>query len=87
MASKIGITICFGRTGNGIVIGKMYPIGVDRGQKLRLANRANKGFIDVDGDSINTRYNNRYVSPTEVTLISEDIDTVGEIIISKIKML
>ena len=87
VASKIGITICFGRTGNGLVIGKMYPIGCDRGQKLRSANRANEGFIDVDGDSINTRYNNRFVSPTEVTLISEDLDKVEEIIISKIKML
>jgi len=87
VATKIGVAICFGRGGNGIVIGKMYPIGINRGQAVRSIYRATEDFIDVDGDSKNTHYNDRFISPSEFTIFSENICNIESTLISKIRML
>jgi len=68
VSSKRGLAICFGRQGNGVVVGKMFPIGEEKGQTIRERRRNDPEFIDVDGDTIVTRYNNRFVGPIEVFL-------------------
>ena len=87
VASKIGVAICFGRAGNGIVLGKMYPIGVSRGQEIRSTDKGSADFIDVDGDSINTRYNDRFVNPVQISVKSDQFKKLDELIVSKLKTL
>ena len=60
-----GVAICFGREGNGLVLGAMLPIWdatptVDRREWRELPD-----FINVDGVSGPTRYNRRFIDPTD----------------------
>lgn len=72
VSSKRGIAICFGRGGNGFVFGEMYPLGVSAGQTSRTRRKRDPFFIDVDGDSFQTRYNNRFINPVEVFVDAYD---------------
>ncbi len=87
VSSNHGLAICFGRQGNGIVVGEMFPIGEERGQTTRQRRKNDPEFIDVDGDSIVTRYNNRFVSPNEVFVGTAKMRQVETIIKSLIKSL
>jgi hypothetical protein len=66
VSTNIGVAICFGREGNGLVLGLMYPVGQGSGQKIRPRRKNDSNFIDVDGDTQITRYNSRFIEPVEI---------------------
>jgi hypothetical protein len=88
VSSKIGVAVCFGRTGNGIVVGVMPPAGTltDRCTFRRIGKRDDMK-INVDGDSSITRYNNRFIGPTEIFLEDFKKLDLAKIVISKINEL
>ena len=87
VSSKFGVTIAFGRCGNGVVAGAMYPNGVVRNQTFRSFNKNKENFIDVDGDSMVSRYNDRFVCPIEVKAHSCQMNKVDEVILDVIRCL
>ncbi len=87
VSSNTGIAICFGRKGNGLVLGKMYPIGQGTGQTLRSKNRTDKDFINVNGVSVTTRYNDRFVNPKEIHQKDIDYDKFFEYLLPRLETL
>ena len=82
-----GIAICFGRNGNGLVLGKMYPIGRGTGQTLRSKKRTDQDFINVNGVSVTTRYNDRFVNPQEIYRKDIDYDKFFEYLLPRLETL
>ena len=74
VSSKVGIAICFCKNGNGVILGKMHPMGILNNQEKRSIRKKEPNFIDVDGASNITRYNNRFVNPFEMYKDKFDID-------------
>lgn len=73
VSTHASIAICFGRRGEGVVLGLMEPAEMS----LRLAplvKRTDKGTpkVDVDGPNPSTRYNNRFINPKE--MLVEEFD-------------
>jgi len=67
VSTHASIAVCFGRHGEGAVLGVMEPAGMS--QRLApLVNRtANEGLrVDVDGPNPSTKYNNRFINPKEM---------------------
>ena len=87
VSSNIGIAICFGRNGNGLVLGKMYPIGQGTGQTVRSKRRAEENFINVNGVSVTTRYNDRFVNPIEIYQRDIDFDKFFEYLLPRLETL
>jgi hypothetical protein len=59
------VTICFGRAGNGFVLGLMKSAGTNKFE-FDTVKRVNKqNFIDVDSNRESTSYNNKFVNPSE----------------------
>jgi hypothetical protein len=87
VSSNTGIAICFGRNGNGLVLGKMYPIGRGTGQTLRSKKRTDQDFINVNGVSVTTRYNDRFVNPQEIYRKDIDYDKFFEYLLPRLETL
>lgn len=81
VSSKVGVAICFCKRGNGVVTGKMYPIGIVHNQERRSLRRDDANFIDVNGASYTTKYNDRFVDPFEMY----KFDFQSELFISELK--
>ncbi|MEW7985373.1 MAG: hypothetical protein AB2797_02695 [Candidatus Thiodiazotropha sp.] len=76
VSTHASIAVCFGRRGEGVVLGLMEPAEMS----LRLApliKRTENGTprVDVDGPNRSTRYNNRFINPKE--MLVEEIDEVA----------
>jgi len=71
------VTICFGRTGNGAVIGLMLPSNaISSRVDICLRSPIIDG-IDVDGDSSATKYNDKFINPLELpSVIDEDGESI-----------
>ncbi len=59
----ISVSICFGRAGNGVVIGLMKPVESD-GFNIKTVDRiVTSDFIDLNSNKLATSYNSRFVNP------------------------
>ena len=87
VSSNVGLAICFGRDGNGLVLGKMYPLKMGAGQIKRSINRKDEKFINVDGVSTGTRYNDRFCSPSEFLIEKFDSNDFLEAIFKRLPTL
>lgn len=65
VSTSISATICFGRSGEGVVAGLMLPrAGIFHA--LETVKRSGTSLsVDVDGDKIGTQYNDCFVNPKE----------------------
>jgi hypothetical protein len=67
VSNSISATMCFARTGKGMVLGIMTPAGYSL-ESLPSINRTEMStYLDVDG-SAKTRYNNLFMNPKEFLL-------------------
>jgi len=81
VSCKVGVAICFCKRGNGVIMGKMYPIGIVHNQERRSPRRNDANFIDVNGASYTTKYNDRFVDPFEMY----KVDFQSELFISELE--
>jgi hypothetical protein len=60
VSSQSALVICFGKSGNGLVIGVMPPPGFGSVVVHRSQHKKEANFIDIDGASAPARYNDRF---------------------------
>lgn len=85
---KVGVAVCFCKFGRGIVSGIMYPMGYEKDQKYRSGNRRkDPDFIDVDGQSTITKFNDRFVDPHEMSRSYIDVDNFLSEVLTRVRLL
>lgn len=67
VSTHVSVAVCFGRRGEGAVLGIMEPAGISY-QVAPLVKRTENGNlqVDVDGPTQGTKYNNRFINPKEI---------------------
>ena len=60
VSSQTALVICFGKSGNGLVIGLMPAQGFGSVVVRRSQRKKDTNFIDIDGASAPSRYNDRF---------------------------
>lgn len=63
--SHPSVTICFGRAGNGFVVGLMKSVSTNKFELETIERVSHKKFIDINSSKASTSYNNKFVNPTE----------------------
>ena len=65
VSNSISTCICFGKFGDGVVIGTMFPYPKQEGVYKTEGRRTIVGRIDINGSSSSTKYNNKFVNPED----------------------
>jgi hypothetical protein len=67
VGTSLSVAICFGRSGNGAVVGLMQPSSSGlMGNAIPVVRSGNKkNVVDVDGNNPGTKYNDRFINPVE----------------------
>lgn len=67
VATSISVAICFGRTGNGAVVGLMQPSssGLPGAPTPVIRSADREMVVNVDGNNPGTYYNDRFINPKE----------------------
>ena len=60
VSNQTALVICFGKSGNGFVIGLMPAQGFGAVVVRRSQNKKNPDFINIDGVSAPSKYNDRF---------------------------
>jgi len=63
--SHPSVTICFGRAGNGFVVGLMKAAGTNKFELDTFKRVKKQNFIDVNSNKVSTSYNEKFVNPSE----------------------
>lgn len=66
------VAICFGRKGEGVVVGMLDSVTRPMFQELTRKRTGEAGVINVDGDKSDSRYNDHFLNPLEIR--TEDLD-------------
>lgn len=62
----ISVSVCFGRAGNGVVVGLMRPVESD-GFNIKTIDRpVTLDFIDLNSNKAATSYNSRFINPVDL---------------------
>lgn len=64
VSDGVYVAVCFGKEGNGAVVGTAESVTNRKGLKTISRNRS-ENFIDVDGSSSETKYNDAFVNPID----------------------
>jgi hypothetical protein len=62
----ISVSICFGRAGNGVVVGLMRPVESDCFNIKTVDRIVTSDFIDLNSNKAVTSYNSRFINPVEL---------------------
>ena len=65
VSNSISTCICFGKFGDGVVIGAMFPHPKKEGVYKTEDKRTIAGRIDINGNGSSTKYNNKFVNPKD----------------------
>ncbi len=84
--NSLSVTICFGRHGNGVVIGLMKPVESDRFQLDAIERKQGPDFIDLNSNKASTSYNSRFINPTELRPNDISAVVVEKIILNSLEM-
>jgi len=79
VATSISVGVCFGRAGNGAVVGLMQPSssGLIAGLEPKIRTLDGGCVIDVNGNNPGTMYNDRFINPVEFLESNFDIDRLA----------
>lgn len=72
VSTSISVTICFGRNGEGIVVGLMVPKAGVFHELSTVLRSTGLMSVNVDGDKNGARYNDCFINPKE--WLATDID-------------
>ena len=65
VSNSISTCICFGKFGDGVVIGAMFPYPKKEGVYKTTDNRTIAGRINIKGSSSGSNYNNKFINPKD----------------------
>ena len=87
VSNSISTCICFGKFGDGVVIGTMFPHPKQEGVYKTEGMRTIIGRIDINGSSSGTKYNNKFVNPKDFLLSKLDEAELLKHILSSIEIM
>lgn len=76
VSTSISVTICFGRKGEGIVVGLMVPKAGIFHELSTVTRTTGLMAVDVDGDKEGTRYNDCFINPKEWLANAIDVEKI-----------
>ncbi len=86
VSNSISTTICFARSGQGIVLGVMAPAGYSQKNFTTVKRTESPPYLNIDG-SAKTRYNNLFLNPKEFIISEISKDLVSEYLLSSIQVM
>lgn len=88
VATNLSVTICFGRNGDGAVVGLMNAASTPSQRVKTVIRTKSKGLIiDVDGAKPGTKYNDLFLNPKEFLVEAFDAEALGKHIAASIVLL
>jgi len=87
VSTSMSVTLCFGRSGEGIIGGLMIPrAGIHHGLKPVVRSKSNI-IVNVDGDKAGTQYNDCFINPKEWVADHIDADSITNHINASLELL
>lgn len=73
VSNSLSVVTCFARNGAGIVTGLMAPAEVTLRAQVQMRSLL-KDYLNIDGVSSTTRYNDKFINPKDFKIAELDID-------------
>lgn len=88
VSNSVSVCLCFGKTGNGIVVGAMFPHSRKDGE-FKTASRliGDESYIIINGGNNNSKYSNKFINPKDFSRTALEEGLLMDHIMSSVQLM